>query len=56
LNHIQLLKESPGFILLGTIFCGVYSVLAKAYWFRIPFIGFVVSTGWFGMTSALLLP
>lgn len=39
----ELLFNSPFLLIVGFVMLGGFAVLAKLYWFRIPFIGVVVS-------------
>jgi hypothetical protein len=41
--HPQLLFNSPFLLAVGVVMLGGLAVLAKLYWFRIPFAGVVIS-------------
>jgi hypothetical protein len=54
LTHFEIIHESWWFSLLPVIVGLSYLVLAKKYWFKIPFIGILVSTICF-IISAILI-
>ncbi|GJM13461.1 MAG: hypothetical protein DHS20C12_18640 [Pseudohongiella sp.] len=54
LSHMQLIRESLWFSILPVLIGLSYLVLAKNYWFKIPFIGIAISTACF-ITAAVLI-
>jgi hypothetical protein len=43
-QHMAVIRSAPGFAWLATINGLAYLALAKAYWFRTPFIGILIAT------------
>ncbi|QSX30974.1 hypothetical protein JYB88_04840 [Shewanella cyperi] len=43
INHHELLQDSLWFSLLPVLVAASYLVLAKKYWFKIPFIGILIA-------------
>jgi hypothetical protein len=41
--HSQLLFQSPFLLIVGLAMLGGFFVLAKVYWFRVPFTGISIS-------------
>jgi len=54
LSNMELIQESAWFSFLPVIIGLSYLVLAKRYWFKIPFIGILISTVCF-VGSAVIL-
>ena len=52
--HFSVIQQSTWFTYLPVIVGLAYLVLAKIYWFKIPFIGVLLSTIWF-VGGALLV-
>jgi hypothetical protein len=48
--HPQLLFGSPFLLAVGGVMLGGLAVLAKLYWFRIPFAGVVISLVCYGLS------
>jgi hypothetical protein len=42
--HVQLLAESTFLVVVGFVFLASFLVLAKRYWFSIPFYGLIASS------------
>jgi hypothetical protein len=53
LSHNELIQNSLWFSFLPTCIGFSYLILAKRYWFNIPFVGILIATTCF-LTSALL--
>ncbi|KJY86485.1 hypothetical protein TW73_22670 [Pseudoalteromonas piscicida] len=43
INNFEVIKNSLWFSLLPVVVSASYLVLAKKYWFKIPFVGFLIS-------------
>lgn len=54
LSHFSVIAESLWFSILPVLVGLSYLVLAKRYWFKIPFVGILISTVCF-VTAALLI-
>ena len=55
LRHPAVLAASPFFVLLALANALGYLALARAYWFRTPFIGILVATLSFAIATLLVL-
>lgn len=55
IRHPALLRESPFFVLLALANGLAYLALARAYWFRTPFIGIMAATVCFAVATGLAL-
>ena len=53
-SHMAVVRESLWFSVFPVVIGLSYSVLAKKYWFKIPFIGILISTACF-VGAALLI-
>jgi hypothetical protein len=53
-THMEVIRETKGFVLLAVLIGVSYLVLAKKYWFRIPLIGISIATFCF-LSSAILI-
>ena len=54
-QHMQVLTQSKGLLLIGIVAGLFYSWLAYTYWFRIPFVGVAIATACFIAAFILLL-
>jgi hypothetical protein len=52
-GHMEILRESKAFLLIGVATCLAYLWLAHRYWFRVPFIGIAIATGCFLLATVL---
>ena len=53
-THMEIVRETKGFVLL-TVLIGIsYLVLAIKYWFRIPLIGILIATICFVISAVLI--
>ncbi|KAA3617990.1 MAG: hypothetical protein DWQ05_08050 [Calditrichaeota bacterium] len=53
-NHIEIIQTNWWFSFLPMAFGFCYLVLAKKYWFRIPYIGILISTCCFAIAVILI--
>jgi hypothetical protein len=53
--HFQFLLQAKFLLLVGALFLGSFVLLAKRYWFTIPFVGITISTVLFLAGSALAM-
>ena len=51
--HFQFLLQAKFLLLVGALFLGSLVLLAKRYWFSVPFVGIVSSTALFLAGAAL---
>jgi hypothetical protein len=54
INNMEVIRETPWFSILPVVIGLSYLALAKKYWFKIPFIGILISTVCF-IGAALLI-
>jgi len=53
-THMEIIRETKGFVLL-TVLIGIsYLYLAIKYWFRIPLIGILIATICFVISAILI--
>lgn len=53
--HFEVIRQSSWLAILPVLIGGSYLILAKRYWFKIPFIGIALSTACFVSAAFLLL-
>jgi hypothetical protein len=53
-THMEVIRETKGFILLAVLIGVSYLILAIKYWFRIPLICILIATICFGISAILI--
>ena len=53
-THMEIIRETKGFVLLTVLIRDSYLYLAIKYWFRIPLIGILIATICFVISAILM--